>query len=447
MDPVNCHSGAEGLFYGQDALVGGVGEFVFHVGHGNGIADEAAEPVARHPEALLDGLLEGAAYGHDLAHGLHGRAQQIGDAFELAEVPAGDLADHVVQRRLEAGGRHLGHGVGDFVQTVAEAELGGHEGQRIARSLGRKGGGAAEARVHLDDPVVVRFRVQGVLHVAFAHDAHMAHDAYGGLPQHVVLVVAQRLRRGHDDALPGVYAEGVEVLHVADGDAVVVLVAHHFVLDFLPALQRLLHEDLRGVRECGGRQFAQLCVVGAEAGAQAAERVCRTDDHGVADLPDDLQSLFHRFHGHAVRRFHAYLLHLVGEEVAVLGLYYGLHRGSEHPHAVPAQHAAVVQLHAAVERRLAAEGEHYRIRTFLDYHLGDEVRRHRQEVGLVGDALGGLHRGHVGVDQDGLYSLFPQGLEGLGAGIVELSGLAYLERARAEKEYRFYAVISHFCIS
>ena len=32
-------------------------------------------------------------------------------------------------------------------------------------------------------------------------------------------------------------AERIEVLHVADGDAVVVTVAHHFILDFLPAFQ------------------------------------------------------------------------------------------------------------------------------------------------------------------------------------------------------------------
>ena len=39
-------------------------------------------------------------------------------------------------------------------------------------------------------------------------------------------------------------AEGVEVLHVADGDTVVVLIAYHLVLNLLPALERLLDQYL-----------------------------------------------------------------------------------------------------------------------------------------------------------------------------------------------------------
>jgi len=47
-----------------------------------------------------------------------------------------------------------------------------------------------------------------------------------------------------DDGVSGVDAERVEVLHVADGDAVVVAVAHDLVLDLLPPLHRLLDKDL-----------------------------------------------------------------------------------------------------------------------------------------------------------------------------------------------------------
>ena len=42
-----------------------------------------------------------------------------------------------------------------------------------------------------------------------------------------------------------VYAQGIEVLHVADSDAVVGRVPHHLVLDLLPAEQRLLDQHLR----------------------------------------------------------------------------------------------------------------------------------------------------------------------------------------------------------
>ena len=69
------------------------------------------------------------------------------------------------------------------------------------------------------------------------------------LAQAVVLGVGQGLRWGDDDALPGVDPHRVEILHVADRDAVVHGVADDFVFDFLPALEIFLDEDLGGVSE------------------------------------------------------------------------------------------------------------------------------------------------------------------------------------------------------
>ena len=57
-------------------------------------------------------------------------------------------------------------------------------------------------------------RVEGVLDVALSHDAQMADDLDGGVPQHVVLVVVQRLARSHYDGLSRVNAQRVDVFHV-----------------------------------------------------------------------------------------------------------------------------------------------------------------------------------------------------------------------------------------
>ena len=73
----------------------------------------------------------------------------------------------------------------------------------------------------------------------------MAHDADGDLAELVVFVISQRLRGSDDDTLTGMDTEWVEVLHITDGDTVVVAVTYDFVLDFLPALEALLYEDLR----------------------------------------------------------------------------------------------------------------------------------------------------------------------------------------------------------
>ena len=59
-------------------------------------------------------------------------------------------------------------------------------------------------------------------------------------------------------------SERVEVLHVADGDTVVILVTDHLILNLFPALERLLHENLRRERESLGAKFLKLLVIVTE---------------------------------------------------------------------------------------------------------------------------------------------------------------------------------------
>ena len=63
--------------------------------------------------------------------------------------------------------------------------------------------------------------------------------------------------------------ERVEVLHITDGDTVVVAVTYDLVLDFLPAFEALLYEDLRGEGEGLATKFVKLSFVVAEAATQA----------------------------------------------------------------------------------------------------------------------------------------------------------------------------------
>lgn len=58
-------------------------------------------------------------------------------------------------------------------------------------------------------------RVQSVLDVTLAHDAQVSDDLDGGVPQHVVLMVVERLAGRHHDGLARVDSQGVDVLHVA----------------------------------------------------------------------------------------------------------------------------------------------------------------------------------------------------------------------------------------
>ena len=184
---------------------------------------------------------------------------------ELVEGPARDLHHAVVQRRLEGRRRALRHRVRDLVQALADGDLRRDARDRVARRLARQRGAARHARVDLDDVVrrqldaVARRRVRAVrpgpghdvrprrqpeLDVAAAFDAQRADDLQRRRAQHLVLLVGQRLARRDDDAVAGVHAHRVEVLHVADRDAVVGAVAHHLVLDLFPAEQAALDQHL-----------------------------------------------------------------------------------------------------------------------------------------------------------------------------------------------------------
>ena len=74
-------------------------------------------------------------------------------------------------------------------------------------------------------------------------------------------------------------------------DAVVVGVPYDLVLDLLPPLHGLVHQDLVGVFEGDGDESQELLRVVTEAGAESSERVRRPNHHGIADLFSRSQGL------------------------------------------------------------------------------------------------------------------------------------------------------------
>src|SRR5439155_20487592 len=95
-------------------------------------------------------LREGAADPHCLADRLHLRAELGLGAWEFLEGEPRRLDDDVVERRLEAGRRRAGQVVRDLVERVADSELGGDLGDRVAGRLRGVRRRARDARVHLD---------------------------------------------------------------------------------------------------------------------------------------------------------------------------------------------------------------------------------------------------------------------------------------------------------
>jgi hypothetical protein len=263
-----------------------------------------------------------------------------------------------------------------------------------------------------------------------------ADDAQGGAAQLLVLAVGERLRGRDDDGVAGVHPHGIEVLHVADGDAGARGVAHHLVLQLAPAVQRALHQHLADGRggEAAEHDLGVLVLGLAEAAAGAAQ--------GEGGAHHQRQSLallegaglgqrgHRRRHRHRLADVDEQLL----EQLAVLGGLDGGERRAQQAHAVPLQHARVVERDGEVQPRLAAERGQQAVGL-----LGlDDALQHRHGERLDVDRVGGLVVGHdrrrVAVDQDDADALLAQRLAGLGAGVVELGGLADDDGAAADDQ-------------
>ncbi len=388
-----------------------------------------------HAERLLQDLGEATPDGHHLADRLHlGPDASVG-APELLQVPARHLARDVVEGRLEERGRRPGDVVLQLVQAGAETELGRDVGEGIAGGLGREGARARQAGVDLDDAIIPALRVERELDVALADDPQVADGLERDRPQRLDLAVGQRLHRRDDDGITRVDAERVDVLHGADADALVGAIAHDLELELLAPREALFDEHLGDARAEDALQRRPQVLFPLDDGRAApAEREGAAQDHGQPDAVGRLDGVFQRRCGLASRHLDADLGEPLVEQLPVLGVADGLDRRSEHLHAAAGQCAPCLQRKAAVERRLPTERQQDRVDLLgLDDPL-DHVRVEGERVQLVAEPLGRLNRGDVRVDEHGVEARFAQGLQSLRARVVELAGLADLERTGSEQK-------------
>ena len=151
---------------------------------------------------------------------------------KLDEINVQTIKSHPAENMEEA--RRAAHELGYPLIVRAAYALGGLGQCRRPRQSG----------IDLDHPVIHGIRIVSILHITLTHNTYMAHDADRKLTKEIVVLVRQSLGRSDHDTLAGMDSERVEVLHVADGDTVVVTVAHHLILYLLPSLQALLYQYL-----------------------------------------------------------------------------------------------------------------------------------------------------------------------------------------------------------
>jgi len=90
-----------------------------------------------------------------------------------------------------------------------------------------------------------------------------------------------------------------------------------------------------------------------------------------------------------------------------------LYGSTQYLHVVFFEDSAFIQGDTAVEGRLATEGEQNTLRTFFCDDFLYEKGSYGEEVDMVGHTFRSLYRCDVGIDEDGLYTFFPQRFESL----------------------------------
>ena len=310
---------------------------------GNGDLVEAAEPGFERAQRLLQTLGKGAPDRHGLADGLHRGGQHRFGAGEFLEGKARDLGDDVIDGRLERRGRRAtGNVVGDFVERVADGQLGRDLGDGKSGRLRRQRRRARHPGIHLNNDKTSIRRVDGELHVGAAgFDADLAQHRDRGVAHDLVFFVGERQRRCHRDRVAGMHAHRIEILDRADDDAIVVLVANDFHFVFFPAQHRLFDQHFTGRRRVDAAldDLDEFGLVISDAAAGAAERERRPDDRGQPDIFECFERLDQRLDLVRTWRRKPDLGHRLAEQLAVFGLVDGVGGGADHLDAELVEHA------------------------------------------------------------------------------------------------------------
>ena len=214
------------------------------------------------------------------------------------------------------------------------------------------------------------------------------------------------------------------------------MVTHDLHLILFPALDGLLDQHLVGRRELQAlaHDGDELLVGVSDAAAGAAEGKARAQYAGIAHALGDSLGVGHAVGIARARDLQANLGHSLVKELAVLAALDSGQVAADHLDAVLVERTVLCQLDGGVQTGLAAQRGQQRVRVlFLDYAL-DKLGGDGLDIGAVGKTRVGHDGRRVGVDQDDLKAILLEHLAGLGAGVVELAGLANNNGARTNNE-------------
>jgi hypothetical protein len=221
-------------------------------------------------------------------------------------------------------------------------------------------------------------------------------------------------------------------LHVTNCDTIVSAVSDDLVLDLLPTLHTLLNEHLGTDGESLVAQLGELLFVLGETGTETTKGKGSSNDDWVADGLGRSSGFWEVDSSGRLGALFTNLLHGPSEHFSVLGGDDGLDRGTEDLDTELGK--LVFELDSDAERGLSTESAVDTIWFLVLDDLEHKVWGDWQEVDLVGETLGSLNRGNVGIDQDGVDAFFLERLDGLGTRVVKLSSLSDRQTSGTEHE-------------
>ena len=141
------------------------------------------------------------------------------------------------------------------------------------------------------------------------------------------------------------HAHRVNVFDEADGDHLVLGIAHDFNFQLFPTEDGFFDEALvrHGEFKTVTANGAEFFYVVAETAACTAHGVSRANHHRVADFGNDLFSFFHGVANAGARSIDAELLHGFLEDFTVFAAFDSVEVHTDDLHAVLVQHASLAE--------------------------------------------------------------------------------------------------------
>ena len=181
---------------------------------------------------------------HNLSGRLHLSGQCSLGTDKFIKRKSRNLYDAIIQHRLETCVSLLSYRILDLIQCITQCNLCSYLRDRITGRLGSQCRRTAHTRVYFDDTIFKCGRVQCILYITSSGDIQFADDVQRRSTQHLVFFIAQSLGRCHYNTVSGMHSYRVNIFHITYGDAVSVGIPHYFILDFFPAGNTTLYQNL-----------------------------------------------------------------------------------------------------------------------------------------------------------------------------------------------------------